>query len=221
MYGSRTKRGPYNGGHSGQTYGYAGQENGAFKRLPLSMHGRSGSYDRHGFRRGRENYILLLRRPTADFAVQRYHAQEDTELCKVSTRNARDSERGSRWRRLTQRATRVGAREGVEAVAIHGGKDQEERSRAVEAFRRGEKDVLVATDVASKGDSCRKTLEQEKFQKNKRSPVKSGDLATLLGGRGPSDISFFFFVSSQAGERVRNPHGSLQPAAGLCQTLTD
>lgn len=40
---------------------------------------------------------------------------------------------------------------GVEAVAIHGGKDQEERSRAVEAFYRGEKDVLVATDVASKG----------------------------------------------------------------------
>jgi ATP-dependent RNA helicase DDX41 len=40
---------------------------------------------------------------------------------------------------------------GVEAVAIHGGKDQEERSRAVAEFRRGEKDVLVATDVASKG----------------------------------------------------------------------
>lgn len=29
--------------------------------------------------------------------------------------------------------------------------DQEERSRSVEAFRKGEKDVLVATDVASKG----------------------------------------------------------------------
>ncbi|OXU18708.1 hypothetical protein TSAR_006978 [Trichomalopsis sarcophagae] len=40
---------------------------------------------------------------------------------------------------------------GVEAVAIHGGKDQEERSRSVEAFRAGKKDVLVATDVASKG----------------------------------------------------------------------
>ncbi|CAG9862594.1 unnamed protein product [Phyllotreta striolata] len=40
---------------------------------------------------------------------------------------------------------------GVEAVAIHGGKDQEERSRSVEAFRKQEKDVLVATDVASKG----------------------------------------------------------------------
>ncbi|GFR59720.1 ATP-dependent RNA helicase abstrakt [Elysia marginata] len=40
---------------------------------------------------------------------------------------------------------------GVEAVAIHGGKDQEERSRSVEEFKKGEKDVLVATDVASKG----------------------------------------------------------------------
>lgn len=40
---------------------------------------------------------------------------------------------------------------GVEAVAIHGGKDQEERIRAVESYREGKKDVLVATDVASKG----------------------------------------------------------------------
>lgn len=70
---------------------------------------------------------------------------------------------------------------GVEAVAIHGGKgkhrplgyglfisqaftyislhqrffamftDQEERSKAVEAFKNLKKDVLVATDVASKG----------------------------------------------------------------------
>ena len=29
--------------------------------------------------------------------------------------------------------------------------DQEERIRSVEQFRKGEKDVLVATDVASKG----------------------------------------------------------------------
>ncbi|XP_072177403.1 probable ATP-dependent RNA helicase DDX41 [Diadema setosum] len=40
---------------------------------------------------------------------------------------------------------------GVEAVAIHGGKDQEERTRSIDQFRVGEKDVLVATDVASKG----------------------------------------------------------------------
>ena len=40
---------------------------------------------------------------------------------------------------------------GVEAVSIHGGKDQGERNGAIDAFKRGAKDVLVATDVAAKG----------------------------------------------------------------------
>ena len=40
---------------------------------------------------------------------------------------------------------------GVEAVSIHGGKEQEERVWAIDKFKSGEKDVLVATDVASKG----------------------------------------------------------------------
>ncbi|GMH37002.1 hypothetical protein BSKO_04875 [Bryopsis sp. KO-2023] len=40
---------------------------------------------------------------------------------------------------------------GVEAVAIHGGKDQEEREFAIDSFKASTKDVLVATDVASKG----------------------------------------------------------------------
>ncbi|KAJ1648743.1 DEAD-box ATP-dependent RNA helicase 35 [Dispira simplex] len=40
---------------------------------------------------------------------------------------------------------------GVEAVATHGGKTQEERDYAVKSFRESKKDVLVATDVASKG----------------------------------------------------------------------
>ena len=40
---------------------------------------------------------------------------------------------------------------GVDAAAIHGGKDQEERALAVEGFKTGAKDVLVATDVAGKG----------------------------------------------------------------------
>ncbi|KAI6225744.1 RNA helicase [Aphelenchoides besseyi] len=40
---------------------------------------------------------------------------------------------------------------GVGVASIHGGKDQKDRHTGVDAFRRGEKDVLVATDVASKG----------------------------------------------------------------------
>lgn len=40
---------------------------------------------------------------------------------------------------------------GVDAASIHGGKDQEDREYAVRSFREGKKDVLVATDIASKG----------------------------------------------------------------------
>jgi len=40
---------------------------------------------------------------------------------------------------------------GVEAVGIHGGKDQEEREFAIQMFKDCKKDVLVGTDVASKG----------------------------------------------------------------------
>ncbi|KAJ3565099.1 hypothetical protein NP233_g7868 [Leucocoprinus birnbaumii] len=40
---------------------------------------------------------------------------------------------------------------GVEAVAIHGSKSQEERQYAIKAFKSGSKDVMVASGVASKG----------------------------------------------------------------------
>ncbi|KAI9099469.1 P-loop containing nucleoside triphosphate hydrolase protein [Phlyctochytrium arcticum] len=40
---------------------------------------------------------------------------------------------------------------GVDCVAIHGGKDQAEREYAITAFKQLKADVLVATDVASKG----------------------------------------------------------------------
>jgi ATP-dependent RNA helicase DDX41 len=40
---------------------------------------------------------------------------------------------------------------GVEAVSIHGSKDQSERDEAIKEFKSGRRDVLVATDVAAKG----------------------------------------------------------------------
>ena len=40
---------------------------------------------------------------------------------------------------------------GVEAVSIHGGKDQDERNEAIARFKDTSKDVLVATDIASRG----------------------------------------------------------------------
>lgn len=40
---------------------------------------------------------------------------------------------------------------GVNSIALHGGKSQQERLSAIDQFKSGERDVLVATDVASKG----------------------------------------------------------------------
>jgi ATP-dependent RNA helicase RhlE len=43
------------------------------------------------------------------------------------------------------------AQSGVRAAAIHGNKSQGARQRALEAFRAGETNVLVATDIAARG----------------------------------------------------------------------
>lgn len=39
----------------------------------------------------------------------------------------------------------------IDAVSLHAGKDQKEREYAIQTFKTGKKDVLIATDVASKG----------------------------------------------------------------------
>ena len=43
------------------------------------------------------------------------------------------------------------AKTGIAAVAIHGNKNQNQRTRALEAFKSGKVDTLVATDVAARG----------------------------------------------------------------------
>ena len=42
-------------------------------------------------------------------------------------------------------------RDGLKTSALHGDKSQDERLKALDAFKRGEVDVLVATDVAARG----------------------------------------------------------------------
>jgi ATP-dependent RNA helicase RhlE len=49
------------------------------------------------------------------------------------------------------RLARTLEREGLKAVAMHGDKSQDERLKALDAFKRGEVDLLVATDVAARG----------------------------------------------------------------------
>jgi superfamily II DNA/RNA helicase len=49
------------------------------------------------------------------------------------------------------RLARSFERDGMRTSALHGDKSQDERLKSLEAFKRGEVDVLVATDVAARG----------------------------------------------------------------------
>jgi ATP-dependent RNA helicase RhlE len=49
------------------------------------------------------------------------------------------------------RLARVLERDGIVATAIHGDRSQSERMQALDAFKRGEIEALVATDVAARG----------------------------------------------------------------------
>ncbi len=49
------------------------------------------------------------------------------------------------------RLARAFERDGLRTNALHGDKSQDERLKALEAFKRGEVDVLVCTDVAARG----------------------------------------------------------------------
>ena len=57
----------------------------------------------------------------------------------------------TRTRSRADRVTRLLARGGVTAVAIHGDRSQSQRNAALAGFRRGAYRVLVATDIAARG----------------------------------------------------------------------
>ncbi len=66
-------------------------------------------------------------------------AREGRTLCFVRTKHGAD------------RLARNLAAKGVQAVALHGGRTQAQRTRALDAFKDGSAPVLVATDVAARG----------------------------------------------------------------------
>ncbi len=57
----------------------------------------------------------------------------------------------SRTKHGADRVTRTLQKAGITAAAIHGNRSQPQRTRALEAFKKGDVSVLVATDVAARG----------------------------------------------------------------------
>lgn len=96
------------------------------------------------------------RNATADTVTQIAYAirSEDKRAVVVhlvKSRNLRQVIVFSNTKIGTARLARELARDGVRAESIHGDKSQADRMKALEAFKSGELEVLVATDVAARG----------------------------------------------------------------------
>jgi ATP-dependent RNA helicase RhlE len=82
-------------------------------------------------------------------------------------------------------------RDGLRTTALHGDKSQDERLKALEAFKKGEVDLLVATDVAARGLDIKDVPAVFNFD----IPFNAEDYVHRIGrtGRaGASGLSFSF-----------------------------
>ena len=107
------------------------------------------------------------------------------------------------------------ARVGVEAAAIHGGRSQSQRNRALASFSAGQTKALVATDVAARGihiDDVASVIHFDVAADHKDYVHRSG--RTARGGRGGIVVSL---VQPDQVKDVRR----IQKAVGLECSITD
>ena len=93
---------------------------------------------------------------TASTVEQRFYAATDDDKRRVLTKVLRDRQIRQAFVFVNSklgcsRLTRTLERDGLRAAALHGDKSQDERLKALEAFKKGEVDLLVCTDVAARG----------------------------------------------------------------------
>ncbi|TAF98758.1 MAG: DEAD/DEAH box helicase [Burkholderiales bacterium] len=103
----------------------------------------------------------------------------------------------SRSKLDTARLARALERDGFTTGAIHGDKSQDERMKALEAFKNGEIRILVATDVAARGID----IDQLPTVVNYEMPFVAEDYVHRIGrtGRAGASGTAISFVSSDDG----------------------
>ncbi len=101
---------------------------------------------------------------------------------------------------------------GIKASAIHGDKTQQERMAALEAFKKGEIEVLVATDVAARGLD----ISDLPCVINFDLPYNAEDYVHRIGRTGRAGASGdAISVYSDKDERLRSPSRSRLRARGV------
>ena len=86
-----------------------------------------------------DHHVLLVDRDSKNPVVHQLAARDGRTIMFVRTKHGAD------------RLVRQMRRDGIDASALHGGKAQNARNRAIDAFKDGSVPVLVATDVAARG----------------------------------------------------------------------
>ncbi|MEO1061228.1 MAG: DEAD/DEAH box helicase [Actinomycetota bacterium] len=120
-----------------------------------------------------------------------------------------------RTRHGSDRVAKQLGKAGIEAVAIHGGRSQNQRTRALELFASGRVHALVATDVAARGihvDDVAAVVHYDPPEDHKTYLHRSG--RTARAGRGGVVVSL---VQPEQGKEVRK----IQRDVGLTEPMTE
>jgi ATP-dependent RNA helicase RhlE len=107
-----------------------------------------------------------------------------------------------RTRRGADRLTRKLAQQGVKAAAMHGDMSQSARQRALKQFEQGKVEVLVATDVASRGldiDGIENVINYDPPEEDKGYLHRTG----RTGRAGRSGVATTFVLPDQQAETSR------------------
>ncbi|MEN9885953.1 MAG: hypothetical protein RL758_531 [Pseudomonadota bacterium] len=151
--------------------------------------------------------LVEVARPNeaADTVEQRFYSVQDEDKRSVLKQIVKD-------RGITQafvfvnsklgcaRLARSLEREGLRTTALHGDKSQDDRLKSLDAFKRGEVDLLVATDVAARGLDIKDVPAVFNFDL----PFNAEDYVHRIGRTGRAGASGLAvsFVSSSDGRLV-------------------
>ncbi len=120
----------------------------------------------------------------------------------------------TRTRHGADRLSRQLGKLGIEAVAIHGGRSQNQRNRALKAFANGNAEALIATDVAARGihiDAVASVVHFDPPGEPKDYVHRSG--RTARAGAGGTIVSLVTREQAKAIRRMQRDLGLDEPIA--------